>query len=387
MPKHFSDVKNPASVLKAIDEFDRIGREKFLSKYGYKKSRIYYLVHEDRLYDSKSVMGVAYGYEFPSLGALKSQDFSGGEATVKRHLEGLGFEVRALADEADQAASVSLVQGKIYSRKDLKNQFGITDATINNGVFQPKGHQSVWLFVTEEKGKDRTAYKDYLEGDILHWDGQTKGRTDNLIIEHEGRGLELLLFYRRSKKEFEDFAFRYEGKFRYISHRGEQPAHFTLRRIAGENNELEAHAAQEDQEGAFDPTDGADARQRVLRAIAHRQGQPAFRRKLLQNYQGKCAITGCNLPQVLEAAHIHPYQGEHTNHPGNGILLRADLHTLFDLYLITIDDETLKVIVSPALQGTEYKILHNKKITLPSEENHHPSKKALKLHKEKLRLT
>jgi putative restriction endonuclease len=387
MPKHFSDVTNPASILKAIDEFDRIGREKFLSKYGYRKGRAYYLAHNGQLYDSKAIMGAAFGYEFPSLGALNSQDFSGGEATVKKQLESLGFEVRVLADDGEQAASASLIQGKTYSRENLKEQFGITDATIKNGVFQPKGYSSVWLFVTEEKDKGRTAYKDYLEGDVLHWDGQSKGRTDKLIIEHEQRGLELLLFYRRSKREFEDFAFRYEGKFRYISHQGTQPAHFTLWRIAGGNNELEEQAAQEDQKGAFDPTGSMDARHRVLRAIAHRQGQPAFRRRLLQNYQGKCAITGCNLPQVLEAAHIYPYQGEPTNHPSNGILLRADLHTLFDLYFITIDDETLKVIISPALQGTEYEILHNKKIAVPSEEKYQPSKKALKLHKEKLRLT
>jgi len=107
-------------------------------------------------------------------------------------------------------------------------------------------------------------------------------------------------------------------------------------------------------DGAFDVTDVEDARQRVLMAIVRRRGQPAFRKALLEAYGGACAITGCNLAAVLEAAHVHPYKGDHTNVASNGLLLRADIHTLFDLHLIAIDPETMKVMVSPDLDGTEY---------------------------------
>ena len=53
------------------------------------------------------------------------------------------------------------------------SQFTIKDATINTGIFQPKGHDSVWLFVTEQKTPDRTQYVDRLDGDELRWEGQT----------------------------------------------------------------------------------------------------------------------------------------------------------------------------------------------------------------------
>src|SRR5690606_12420526 len=92
--------------------------------------------------------------------------------------------------------SPMLTLGEVYSRPRLCEMFNITDATINTGIFQPKGHDSVWLFVTESKTPDRTQYVDLLEGDVLHWQGQSKGRKDALIREHRQRGLELLLFYR-----------------------------------------------------------------------------------------------------------------------------------------------------------------------------------------------
>lgn len=123
----------------------------------------------------------------------------------------------------------------VYTRAQLKQMFGIVDATINTGVFQPKGHHSVWLFVTQRKTADRTQYHDLLEGDRLVWDGQTSGRSDRLIIEHEQRGLELLLFYRQHKYQHPGAGFRYEGRFKYISHTGQHPAQFVLQR-----DELEA---------------------------------------------------------------------------------------------------------------------------------------------------
>src|SRR5262252_2392566 len=118
-------------------------------------------------------------------------------------------------------SSEHLTPGHVYTRADLISQFGIKDATINTGILQPKGHDSVWLFVTEQKTADRTQYKDRLDGNELRWQGQTEGRKDKLIIEHEANGLELLLFYRESRHEHSGAGFRYEGRFRYASHQGE----------------------------------------------------------------------------------------------------------------------------------------------------------------------
>ena len=120
--------------------------------------------------------------------------------------------------------------GQVYTRKQLREKFSIIDATINTGVFQPKGHSSVWLFVTEHKTPDRTQYTDYLDGDILEWDGQTSGRTDKIIINHKEKGLELLVFYRNRKYEYPQAGFRFEGIFNYLSHQSSRPTRFTLKR-------------------------------------------------------------------------------------------------------------------------------------------------------------
>ena len=127
--------------------------------------------------------------------------------------------------------SEHLTTGEVYARAGLQQRFGISDATIRTGVFHPKGHESVWLFVTEQKTSDRTPYVDHLEGDLLRWDGQTMGRTDDLIVNHSSRALELLVFYRHSRTEYPGAAFRYEGPFEYVSHEPGHPSRFTLRRL------------------------------------------------------------------------------------------------------------------------------------------------------------
>jgi putative restriction endonuclease len=121
--------------------------------------------------------------------------------------------------------------GSIYTRDELKEKFSIQAASINNGIFRPRGHDSIWLFVTKKKTPDRTQYDDDLRGDELHMDGQSAGRTDQMLIEHESRGLEVILLYRESKLEHPGGGFRYEGCFRYVDHRGTRPAQFHFRRV------------------------------------------------------------------------------------------------------------------------------------------------------------
>jgi hypothetical protein len=127
----------------------------------------------------------------------------------------------------------------------------------------------------------------------------------------------------------------------------------------------------------FDANSDQDARKRELRAIAIRRGQPAFRRELIEAYGGRCAISNCDVLDVLEAAHIIPFKGAHTNHVQNGILLRADLHTLFDLNLLCVDAQTYTVRLSPEIAKSEYAVLEGKMLVLPADTKKWPSKEAL----------
>jgi hypothetical protein len=88
-----SDLTSASAVEAAMDEFDEIGREGFLSKYGFGKARRYFIRRDGKYYDSKAIAGAAMGYQDPNAGPLASGDFSGGEHGAKAKLEELDFEV------------------------------------------------------------------------------------------------------------------------------------------------------------------------------------------------------------------------------------------------------------------------------------------------------
>lgn len=139
----------------------------------------------------------------------------------------------------------------------------------------------------------------------------------------------------------------------------------------------EARAQAEDTAG-FNPEDLVDGRKKVMREIVRRQGQPKFRRQLFEVYEGQCAVTGCNVEAVLEAAHIAPYFGSDSNAVQNGLLLRADIHTLFDLGQLKITPAG-RVELHEKLFGTAYAAYQNKYIRRPANPAQAPSAEALQL--------
>jgi putative restriction endonuclease len=103
---------------------------------------------------------------------------------------------------------------------------------------------------------------------------------------------------------------------------------------------------------------------RALRSIIVRRGQIEFRRRLLQAYGGRCAVTGCAEVQVLEAAHIRNFSRRGRYEVGNGILLRADWHMLFDLGMWAIHPKTHRIIISADLSDSNYTKFQGRRISL-----------------------
>jgi hypothetical protein len=105
--------------------------------------------------------------------------------------------------------------------------------------------------------------------------------------------------------------------------------------------------------------------------IRVRRGQGAFRDKLLETYGRRCAVTGTILEPILEAAHIVPH-AEGTNYrTNNGLLLRADIHTLFDLHHLSIDGRGVVHLSRVAMQS-DYRQYHGKSIRLPARSSEQP---------------
>lgn len=121
-----------------------------------------------------------------------------------------------------------------------------------------------------------------------------------------------------------------------------------------------------------------------VQLVAVRLGQGGFRNKVIDVYERRCAVTGERSLPALEAAHIKPYKYVQKHEVRNGLLLRADIHKLFDVGYVSISpDHRFKV--SPALRtdyenGRAYYELENVRIRDPIEARDGPAPEFLEWH-------
>lgn len=120
------------------------------------------------------------------------------------------------------------------------------------------------------------------------------------------------------------------------------------------------------------------------RSTRRRMGQEAFKLALLDAYEGRCALTSQSVRPVLEAAHIQPVSAGGLHRLDNGLLLRSDVHRLFDLGYLSVSTN-LEVRISPRLHKDfpdpgEYTALAGKPVTVPERKADRPSRDALEWH-------
>ena len=119
--------------------------------------------------------------------------------------------------------------------------------------------------------------------------------------------------------------------------------------------------------------------------ICPRLGQGAFRVEVTDSYSRRCAITGEKTLPALEAGHIKPYSKQGPHEIRNGMLLRSDLHNLFDLgYLtVTLDYhvEVSRRIRDEFKNGRHYYAMHGQPLTvMPKLESARPAPEFLEWH-------
>jgi 5-methylcytosine-specific restriction enzyme A len=107
------ELVNKNHVLQAITEFDRLGRDAFLKKYDFGKSKQYLLLHKEKNYDSKPIYGVAHGFATDDF--LTAKDFSGGLDHAAGYLVDLGFNV---PEPVQQCCVTQVVPTKQISTPD-----------------------------------------------------------------------------------------------------------------------------------------------------------------------------------------------------------------------------------------------------------------------------
>jgi putative restriction endonuclease len=120
--------------------------------------------------------------------------------------------------------------------------------------------------------------------------------------------------------------------------------------------------------------------------IVPRLGQGAFRVAVTDAYSRACAVSGGKVLPALDAAHIKPYAAGGSHEVSNGILLRRDIHSVFDAGYVTVD-ERLRFVVSDRVRtefnnGKEYRKLHGTLLSVPAVPGKRPDKAALRWHNE-----
>jgi putative restriction endonuclease len=120
--------------------------------------------------------------------------------------------------------------------------------------------------------------------------------------------------------------------------------------------------------------------------ITPRLGQSAFRIAVTEAYRRQCAVSGGKVLPALDAAHIRPYTAGGLHKKSNGILLRKDIHCVFDSGYVTVDT-SYRFVVSKKVKevfdnGDEYRRLHGKPLHLPSSTSDWPNPEFLRWHNE-----
>lgn len=155
-------------ILKALEECDRLGRDAFLSAYGFRRARSYLLVHDGRHYDSKAIVGAAHGF-LPGERPLppNAKGFSGGADHAARFLGRLGFDV-----VVDGLAPGELAADELIRR--------LTHLKVNRAAGRPALYKPIvllWAMGRALRGEPR----------LLPWP-ETEDALKTLLRKHGVRG-------------------------------------------------------------------------------------------------------------------------------------------------------------------------------------------------------
>ncbi len=120
--------------------------------------------------------------------------------------------------------------------------------------------------------------------------------------------------------------------------------------------------------------------------VRPRLGQGAFRVAVTDAYKRQCAVSGGRVLPALDAAHIRSYSDGGEHEVSNGLLLRRDIHSVFDAGYVTFDDD-LRMVVSDRVRtdfnnGNEYRRLHGQQLVVPDAMNARPDLEQLRWHQQ-----
>ncbi|NVK74263.1 MAG: DUF3427 domain-containing protein [Oceanospirillaceae bacterium] len=257
--------------------------------------------------------------------------------------------------------------GRKYSKTDIINVTNENNlSTSREGIYYCKNSNDILLFVDlEKKDKDkRFHFNDYYEGDFFHWDSQPKQhintpRMKNII----GDDYTTHLFARVNQKDKnKTLPFIYCGRLQFYEHEDgtANPAHIIFQNIdyddfttnkdlisiyewrpskagAASSSKIDLSKTVSKQRKYKEPN---ETERRGL--VTTRVGQGYYRNLVLEKWDRKCALTGCDDERILIASHILPWSESNNKEkldPENSLLLSPNADALFDKHLISFDSD------------------------------------------------
>lgn len=243
-----------------------------------------------------------------------------------------------------QISFESLEFGQTYERPFLARFWGYQSFhALSKGVVTPASTKYIIFFVTKEKQELLTQYNDYIDGNMLFWEGEEKHSSDQRVIEADRNGDEIHLFYR----EIHHTPFVYFGKITLTDFqlRERKPSEFAFR-IDALMDETDSFLQIGEYAGKYRILEQTEQD----RLAKSRIGQGEFRRNVVKLW-GRCSVTGLHNISLLRASHIKPWKqstNEERLDPYNGFLLTPNYDILFDKGYITFRDNG-KILISNRL--------------------------------------
>lgn len=365
----FGDI-TAESVQRAVVEYDRLGAEAFRSTYGFGPARRLVLVHHGRTYDSKAIVGVAHGYATGTF--WRSNDFTGGIASVVRILQRLGFDARDMVGLPQPSARARYGEIPGYPEgATFASRAEVQDAQVHRpgqagicgtGAF---GAESIVVsggYVDDEDLGDLIIYtghggQDARKRQIADQTFDDSGNAALLTSSLTGTPVRVIRGAPNGSPYAPAFGFRYDGLYRVVDawqqtgQHGYRICRYKLIKVTGDTVEALDHDVDGvAPDGTVAPGRRAATVQRIVRSTAVSQ-------YVKQLYDDTCQACGTRLSVVgdrgySEGAHIRPLGRGHDGPdvPSNVLCLCPNCHVLFDSGALIVDTD-MKVWVNGQPRG------------------------------------
>jgi hypothetical protein len=355
------DITDPEAVRSAIEEFRRLGRDLFLARYGFGQARDYFLIDQAERFDSKAIAAAAHGVQFPQAGPLKADQFSGGDITVRRKLQELGFVVtgpeRPVQENLNpNASSVQVERDRrvdLWSRLIAARGPSDVSASVLNDLKIFYGGRGIWVDKGTTAGvggstngvtvgllHTGSTYADDLSEDsaIYHYPQTEQGGRDEAEIAATKAAATLVLpvffvSYSRPRAPTRDV------KLAWVQIWDDHRKWFYVR--------FSEHPPSEPPPSGEPGTPFAVTvpRELMSRTLKARKRSAAFKFAVFDRYRpAECCVCGIQVPELLDAAHIVGVEHDGTDDPRNGLVFCATHHRAFDANMFAISPTDLEVV-------------------------------------------